>query len=349
MANLELKKNIFGMLSDGSEIELYTVNNGKMSFSSTNYGCTLTSILLPAGNGKKVDVLLGFSTLEGWVMDGLCFGTGVGRFANRIGGCTFEIDGKKYRLDDNDSGRTLHGGFDRWEKKVWSPKEVETKYGRGVEYSRVSPDGEQGFPGNLDVKQIFTLNEDNVLTLEYYATTDTPTPVNITNHAYFNMKGYDGGTVKDHEIMFKSEKVLEIGEDHLPSGKILDVEGTPFDFRTPRLLSTQIEKLKFGFDDCYCVPGFDEKDFTLREFGYVKDPASGRKMSVKTTQPGIQFYTANFLNGEKGKNGHPYGRQEALCLETQGYPDAPNHPEFPNTILRPGETYHQVTQYVFEF
>ncbi len=349
MANLELKKNIFGRLSDGTEIELYTVNNGKMSFSSTNYGCTLTSIMLPTAKGAFVDVLLGFSTLDGWVGDGYCFGTGVGRFANRIGGASFTLDGKKYQLDDNDSGRTLHGGFTRWEKKVWNHKEVETKYGRGVEYSRVSPDGEQGFPGNLSAKQIFTLSEDNILTLEYFATTDAPTPISITNHAYFNLKGYDGGTIRDQEAMFNADTVLEIKEDHLPTGKILNVEGTPFDFRTPRLISSQIEKLPFGFDDCFCVNGFDEKDFKLRDFGYVKDPASGRKMSVRTTQPGVQFYTANFLDGVKGKNGHPYGKQEALCLETQGYPDAPNKSEFPNSILRPGETYHQVTQYVFEF
>ena len=351
MGILTIEKKSFGVFSDGSEASLYTVSNGVMSFSASDYGCTLTSINLPdskKAGGKTVDVLLGFSTLEGWVQDSSCFGTCVGRFANRIGKCSFTLDGKEYKLDDNDFGRTLHGGFDRWEKMLWNSRIVSTENGLGVEFSRTSPDGEQNFPGNVDVTQTYTLDSDNNLTIEYNAVTDKATPLNITNHAYFNLKGYDGGSVFDQELYFDSDSVLEIGEDHIPTGKKISVKGTPFDFTSPKLIGKDFEKVAPGYDHFFCVNGY-KNDGTLREFCYVKDPASGRKMTVKTTQPGIQLYTANFIDGIKGKKGFGYKNQGALCLEAQGYPDAPNKPDFPSAVLRPGEKYHQVTKYCFEF
>ena len=353
MGILTVNKERFGVLSDGREVSLYTVSNGVMSFSASDYGCTLTSIVLPdskfpACSGKTVDVLLGFSTREGWIQDGSCFGTGVGRFANRIGGCSFTLDGKKYCLDDNDFGRTLHGGFDRWEKMLWNSRIVSTEHGLGVEFFRRSPDGEQGFPGNVDVSQIYTLDLNNRLTIEYRGVTDKATPLNITNHAYFNLKGYGGGSVRDQELWFDSSHVLEIGEDHIPTGKRIDVSGTPFDFRTPKLIGRDIEGVAPGYDHFFCVEGYTG-DGSLREFCTVRDPVSGRKMTVKTTQPGIQLYTANFIDGIKGKNGFCYSNQGALCLEAQGYPDAPNKSDFPTSIVRPGEEYHQLTSYCFEF
>ena len=353
MGILTVSKNKFGTLSDGREVSLYTVSNGAMSFSASDYGCTLTSINLPeskdhASNGKTVDVLLGFSTLEGWILDGSCFGTGVGRFANRIGGCSFTLDGKKYQLDDNDFGRTLHGGFDRWEKMLWDSRIVSTENGLGVEFHRTSPDGEQNFPGNVEIFQTYTLGEDNALCIEYRATTDRTTPLNVTNHAYFNLKGYNGGSVRDQEMWFGSDHVLEIGDDHIPTGRLIDVTGTPFDFRTAKLIGRDIDSVAPGYDHFFCARDYSG-DGSLKELCYVRDPRSGRKMTVKTSQPGIQLYTANFINGIRGKNGFVYQDQGAFCLEAQGYPDAPNKPDFPSTILRPGENYHQVTKYCFEF
>lgn len=349
MGNLNVNKDRFGLLSDGSVVNLFTVENGKMSFSASSYGPTLTSINLPDGKGGTVDVLLGFSTLEGWVIDGSCFGTGVGRFANRISGHSFELDGVKYELDDNDSGCMLHGGFDRWEKKLWTAEECRTEYGTGVSFKRLSPDGEQHFPGNVDVTQSFTLNEDNVLTLEYTATTDKPTPINITNHAYFNLKGYNGGAVYDQELQLNCDYILEPESNSpVPNGNKLPVADTVFDFTKPKLIGTDIAKVGAGYDHCYCMNGY-KGDGKILDMGYVKDPASGRTMAVKTNQPGIQLYTGNYIEGIKGKNGFVYHSHGALCLETQDFPDAPNKSQFPNCILRPGEVYHRVTQYCFGF
>lgn len=347
MGKLNLKKNVFGVLSDGTEVHLYTISNGKMSFSATDYGCTITSILLPAANGTKVDVLLGYSSLEGFLNSGLCFGTIVGRFANRIGNAEFTLDGKKYTTDKNDGKNTLHGGFDRYEKKMWDAREVETEAGLGIEFTRTSYDGEQGFPGNLKLSVTYTLNENNTVTLDYKAVTDSPTPVNLTNHAYFNLKGYNGGSVEDQELMLTCPEYLEVGKDLIPTGKKLSVKGTAFDFTEPKLIGKDIAKTGVGYDHCYCLAETDSEKPV--HFATVKDPSSGRKMHVATTQPGCQFYSANYIEGVQGKQGFIHHNHEALCLETQAYPDAPNKDNFPDSILRPGDEYHQITEYTFEF
>ena len=349
MSNLTIKENEFGLLANGDKVKLFTVSNGNMSVSVSDFGPTLTSIMLPTSSGAPVDVLLGFSTLEGFVQDDCSFGTGIGRYANRIGNASFELDGKKFKLDENDANRTLHGGFDRWEKKVWLAEQVDTKFGKGISFSRLSPDGEQGFPGNLKVRQVITLDGDNNLTLEYFATTDAPTVINLTNHAYFNLKGYNGGTVYDQELVLNCDSVLETEKTNpLPTGKKTPVAGTPFDFTKPKLIGKDIDQVPPGYDHCYCVTGY-KADGSLYDLGYVKDPASGRKMGVKTDQPGVQLYTGNYIEGKKGKNGFVYHKHGALCLETQDFPNAPNEPSFPSTVLRPGEEYHRVTQYCFSF
>lgn len=349
MRYLTVKKSRYGLLSDGTKIHLFTISNGKMSVSVTDYGCILTSILLPAKGGGDVDVLLGFSTLEGFVRDDCSFGAVVGRFANRIGDASFTLDGVKYNLDKNDNGaNTLHGGFDRWEKKVWNFKKVKNQNGAGVEFSRTSRDGEQKFPGTVKVKVVYTLNEDNELTIEYNAVTDKATPINLTNHAYFNLKGYAGGSVEDQELQMFSSKYVEPSDKLIPTGKLVSVEGTPFDFRKPHLIGQDIDKTDMGYDHCYCIDGYSsEKKLNLAAI--VKDPVSGRKMVVKTTEPGVQLYTSNFLDNVQGKNGFVYKKRGGLCLEAEAYPDAPNKGDFPSSILRPGETYHQVTRYAFEF
>ncbi len=348
MHDLKLKKARYGLLSDGTKIHLYTVSNGEMSFSTTEYGCTLTSIKLP--NGKEgVDILLGYSQLDGYINSSSCFGTVVGRFANRIGGASFTLDGKEYKLDKNDNGNMLHGGFDRWEKKVWNVSPVMTKYGLGVKYTRTSYDGEQGFPGTVKASVSYTLSEDNTLTLEYEAVSDKATPINLTNHAYFNLKGESGGSVEDQELQMFCDNYLEVDDKLIPTGKLIPVAGNAFDFTSPKLIGKDIADTKGGYDHCFCVRKNPDGKDSLSIAAIVKDPASGRKMIMKTTEPGVQLYTGNFINGEKGKNGFVYAKHGALCLEAEAYPDAPNKTNFPSCILQPGQVYYQVTQYSFEF
>ncbi len=349
MAGMKITKNRFGLLSDGTKVHLYTVSNGKMSVSMTDYGCTLTSILLPARKGRMVDVVLGFSTLDGVVRDTCSFGSIVGRFANRIGGASFVLNGVKYELDKNDNGvNTLHGGFDRWEKKVWKAKRIKTEHGAGIQFSRRSPDGEQGFPGAMKVTVTYTLSDDNVLTLAYNAVADRPTPVNLTNHAYFNLKGHNGGSVADQKIKLNCSRYLAVDDKLIPTGVLNDVAGTPYDFTHSRLIGEDLGKVGVGYDHCYCVDGY-VPDGSLRDIAEVEDPASGRKMLVRSTLPGVQFYTGNYIEGISGKDGIVYHKHGALCLETEDFPDAPNKASFPPVILSPDKPYHQITQYAFKF
>ena len=347
MGTLKFKKTKFGTLYNGKDVHLFTVSNGKMSVSFSDYGCTITSIVLPAKNGKEIDVVLGCSTLEGFASDNLSFGTVVGRFANRIGDAKFKLDGKEYKLDNNDSGNCLHGGFDRYEKKVWTARKILTPKGIGVEFSRFSPDGEQGMPGELHVKVAYTLNLKNELTIEYTAVSDRPTPVNLTNHAYFNLKGYNGGTIYDQELQLDCSKFVEVSDKLIPTGKLLSVDDNPvFDFRKPKLLGKDIEATGNGYDHAYCVDDFDGH---LKKFAVLKDPESGRTMTVSTTLPGCQVYTGNWIEGSVGKNGFVHKRHGAVCLETESYPDTPNHPEFPSCIVTPDKQYHEITVYKFDF
>ena len=349
MDGMKIKKKRFGLLADGTKIHLYTISNGKMSVSVTDYGCIITSIVVPDKVQKKVDLALGFSTLDGFINDNVCFGAIVGRFANRIGGASFSIDGQKYELDKNDNGvNTLHGGFFRWDKKVWKAEPVETPYGCGICFARKSFDGEQGFPGNVEVSITYTLNSMNELTLEYEAHTDKATPINITNHAYFNLKGHDGGSIADHRLTLHCPHYLEVDDKLIPTGSLISVENTPFDFRKAKLIGADLDKVGVGYDHCFCVDAYKD-DGMLRLVAELEEPASGRRMEVRSTLPGIQFYTGNYIEGIKGKNGFLYHSHDALCLETEAYPDAPNKDSFPSAIVRPNEKYHQITQYSFTF
>lgn len=344
---MKLKKAKFGVMSDGTKVHLFTISNGKMSFSVSDYGCTITSILLPYKNREPVDVVLGYSSFEGYLNSSLCFGTIVGRFANRIGSAGFTLDSVRYDLDKNDGKNTLHGGFDRYEKKVWDAKKIKNDTGLGIEFTRVSHDGEQGFPGNVKITITYTLSEDNVITLDYKAKSDKATPINLTNHSYFNLKGYNGGSILDQELTLDCPEYLEVDAGLIPTGIKVPVKDTPFDFTRPKLIGAQFDQVGNGYDHCFCLakPNGDRPV----HFATVRDPASGRKMHVATTQPGVQCYTANWIEGVMGKQGYRYHSHDAVCLETQAFPDSPNKSEFPNTILRPGEEYHQVTEYSFEF
>ena len=347
---LKIVQNRFGLLSDGTKVHLYTLSNGKMSVSVCDYGCIITSIVIPDKKHKRLlDVSLGSSTLDGWVLNHETFGAVVGRFANRIGGASFTLDGVKYELDKNDNkANTLHGGFERWDKKVWKAKRIANEYGIGVKLTRKSPDGEQGFPGNAKVSVSYLLNDRNDLTIVYKATSDKATPFNMTNHSYFNLNGHSSGNITGHTLQMNCSQYLEVDKELIPTGKKIDVAGGPFDFRTEKTIGADMSKVGVGYDHCYCLDGFTG-DGSLKTICVLGSDDGSRRMTVRGTQPGIQLYTGNFLNNINGKDGAVYQCHDAVCLETQDFPDAPNKDSFPQSILRPGNTYRQVTQYSFMF
>lgn len=351
---MKVTKQKFGVLSDGTKVNLYTVKNGNMSFSCTDYGCTLTSIVLKNKDGSKTDVLLGYSTFEGFLNSNYCFGAIVGRFANRIGKASFTLNGKKYDLDKNDGPNTLHGGFNGYDKMMWKGKMIDDDKFCGVKFTRLSPDGEQGFPGNLKLTVTYLLDENNNLSCIYNAETDKATPINITNHAYFNLAG--NGDIGDHTIQMNSTQRLEVNPKLIPTGKLLDVAGTPFDFTAEKKMGADMKEVGVGYDHCYvtemyskdnpqCGVPLDDSD--LVEFCVVKEPKTGHEMSVYTNLEGCQFYTANYIKGIQGKNGKIYESHEAFCLETQAFPDSPNQKGFPTCILEPGQKMKAKTVYSF--
>lgn len=350
MSNIKIQSKNFGTLYDGSEVQIFVISNDSMSVSCTDFGCHLTSIKLPSKNGQFVDVLLGCSTLEGYAQSDCDFGPVVGRFANRIGGAKFSLNGKTYNLDKNDNSKNfLHGGFDCYEKKLWLAKKIKNVNGEGIQFTRTSYDGEQKFPGNVDFTVNYTLNENNELTLEYIGIPDEATPINLTNHAYFNLKGYDGGSIEDQELQLDCSKFVEVDENLIPTGKLLDVkENSAFDFLNPKLIGKDISKTQMGYDHAYCIDKFADTN-SVNKFAVLKDPFSGRTMTVSTNLPACQIYTGNFIEGIVGKNGFKHHKHDAICLETEFYPDAPNHSDFPCCIFTPENPYHAITVYKFDF
>jgi aldose 1-epimerase len=348
---INVKKQVIGVLTDGSVISAYTVSNGEVTFTALDYGCILASLLMPSKSGKVDDILLGFSTLTGFVeRNGPHFGSLIGRYANRIRGASFTLDGKTYELQKNYDGKhMLHGGFTRYDKMVWQSEIAETPDGKGVRFTRLSPDGEQGFPGNLALEVLYLLNDNNELTFRYIGKTDAATPINLTNHAYFNLKGNDGGNVGRHVARIGSNKRFEIDEFSIPTGKILPVSGTAFDFTSEKPVgkdfgSPDLAQTNGGYDVCYC---FDTPSSKPEFRAAVSEPETGRKVTVSSNQPCMQFYTSTNLKPTLGKNGFTYDKMGAFCLETQAYSNAPNTPEFPQAVLRPGETYESVSVYSF--
>lgn len=352
---MKVTKQKFGVLSDGTKVNLYTVKNDFMSFSCTDYGCTLTSIVLKNKDGSKTDVLLGYSSFEGFLNSNYSFGALVGRFANRIGKASFTLNGKKYELDKNDGPNTLHGGFVRYEKVMWKAKVIEEDNYCGVKFSRLSPNGEQGFPGNVKLTVSYLLDKNNNLTCFYTAETDQATPINLTNHAYFNLAG--NGSVENHTIQMNSNKYLEVSPKLIPTGNLLDVEGTVFDFTKEKKIGKDIKDVGVGYDHCYVTEMYDPEnpqcglpldDKDLVEFCIVKEPESGHEMEVFTNMEGCQFYSGNYIKGIIGKNGRVYNNHEAFCLETQCFPDTPNQKGFPTCVLEPGQKMKAKTIYSFK-
>ena len=341
---MKVVREVFGQISGTGEANLYTITNSNgLTLKVTDYGCTIQSILVPDKNGQPGDVVLGFDTLEGYLQDHPYIGTIVGRYANRIANGRFTLDGKEYQLVQNHGKNHLHGGTVGFDKVLWQAAEFADKNGAGVSLAYVSHDMEEGYPGFLRVSVTYTLDDENQVCLDYQAITDKPTHLNLTNHSYFNLNGA-AAAVYDHELWIASSRYVVTDQALIPTGEIGSVEGGPLDFRTPKLIGKDIHKLEGGYDLCYILEG-DGKEPVLA--ARVVHAESGRCMETFTTQPGIQLYTSNFLADLTGKGGIPYRKHLALCLETQHFPDSPNQPGFPSTLLRSGETYRQRSIYKF--
>lgn len=341
----------FGKTRDGQPVHRFTLKNasGVVARLITR-GATLTELHVPDKNGKTADVVLGFDTVAGYESrDNQYFGCTVGRVCNRIAKGRFTLNGKTYQLALNDGPNHLHGGAERsWDKVVWTGRYVETKHGPGVRFDYTSPEGEEGYPGTVKATVVYALNDKNELRIDFQAVTDAPTPVNMTNHSYFNLQGAGAPTVLDHVLTIDADYYTPTDETLIPTGEIAPVAGTPLDFREPHRIGERIEPLiaspAMGYDHNFVLNG---QSGELRFAARLRDPKSGRVLEVFTTQPGLQFYSGNFLFGQKGKGGKTYAKRSAVCLETQHFPDSPNHPNFPTIILKPGQTYHEVCVYKF--
>jgi aldose 1-epimerase len=344
-SHLEAKvtKSEFGNLPDGTKVEIYTLEEGAIKARVMTYGARLVSLEVPDRSGKVADIVLGYESLAGYTADPKSyFGAIVGRYGNRIAHATFTLDGKRYQLPANDGVNCLHGGIKGFDKLLWQGKEIP----HGVELTLVSKDGDQGFPGTLTARVRYTL-EAHALKIEYFATTDKDTVLNLTNHSYFNLAGEGQGDILNHLVMIPADRYTPVDSGLIPTGELAPVAATPLDFHHPTAIAARINddneqlKLAGGYDHNYVLNG---KIGILQQAARVVEPTTGRVLTVETTQPGVQFYSGNFLDGTlHGKHGHVYSKHAGFCLETQHFPDSPNHPKFPTSELKPGQTYHDVT------
>jgi aldose 1-epimerase len=343
MKKTSLTQQEYGQV-EGKTVTQYTLTNANgMVLKLINYGGTVTDLLVPDKNGQPGNVVLGYDSLGGFLQsNNPYFGCLVGRYANRIANAKFTLDGKTYTLAANNNGNSLHGGIKGFDKVIWN---AEPLGDTSVKLTYFSKDGEEGYPGNLQAEVIYTLTADNALKIEYTATTDKATPVNLTNHCYFNLSGGTDSTILDHELMLKADKYTKVNENLIPTGENPPVSGTPMDFTSAKKVGRDIAQVPGGYDHNWVL---NKSGNDLELAATLYHAASGRFMEVFTTEPGVQFYSGNFLDGTlKGRDGINYVKHAGLCLETQHFPDSPNQPAFPNTILKPGEKYHQVTIYKF--
>ncbi|HLZ64721.1 MAG TPA: aldose epimerase family protein [Aliidongia sp.] len=344
----------FGRLADGTVVDAYRLSNaGGFAVRLLTYGATIQAIEAPDRHGQPADLVMGYASLEDYIDKPQFFGTIVGRYANRIAGGRFMLDGEQVRLAVNRLPNAIHGGDKGFDKVVWRVEEASDGAEALLRLAYVSPDGEEGYPGRLSTRVTYRLGADNALAVEYLATTDRPTVLNLTNHSYFNLGGEGTGDVLGHVVELDADHFTPVDEDLIPTGEIRPVAGTPFDFRAPKRIGAEIrdgrdEQIRYtrGYDHNFVLR--DRRPGTPTRAARVADPASGRVLEVLTDQPGVQFYTANFLMGTRvGKSGRLYRQGDGFCLETQHFPDSPNHPEFPSTVLRPGETFRSTT--IFRF
>jgi aldose 1-epimerase len=342
----------FGNTPDGTPVAIYTLRNSKgMEARIMTYGGIVQSLKVPDKNGKLGDVVLGYDDLDGYLKATPYFGALVGRYGNRIGGAKFTLEGKTYTLATNNGPNSLHGGIKGFDKVVWKATSLMTADGPALQLTYFSKDGEEGFPGNLKVTAVYTLTDDNELRLDFTATTDQPTVCNLTHHSYFNLAGQGNGDILGHIVYINADNTTPVDSNLITTGKIKPVDGTPFDFRKPTAIGARINDpdtvLQYG-------PGYDHNWVINKPMGKlglqarVYEPATGRVMDVFSTEPGLQFYTGNSLDGSiTGKDGKVYQRRTAFCMEPQHYPDSPNKPMFPTTELKPGETYQNTIIYRF--
>lgn len=345
-----MSQEIFGTLPDGSVCAVWTLTNTRGArVRLIDFGAAIVSIELPDGHGGLVDVALGFNTLEGYVSHRGCLGAVVGRFANRIARACFSLDGRDYRLRPRGGVHHLHGGPDGFDRVAWQGEWLER--GRSVRFTRRSPAGEEGYPGTCDVAVVYTLDDDMRLTVAYEATSDAPTPINLSQHTYFNLAGHASGGILDHEVTLAASHFTPVDETLIPTGESRRVDGTAFDFLRPVRIGARIDsgetqlRIAGGYDHNFVLDRTGaEPSFAAR----VHEPRSGRTLEVYTTEPGVQFYTGNMLDGSQiGKGGIQYERRSGFCLETQHFPDSPNQPSFPDTILRPGQVFRSRTEFRF--
>ncbi len=345
-----MTKREFGKTPAGETADLYTFSNSRgIEITATNYGCIITAMKVPDKSGKLADVVLGLNDFADYLRRHPYLGAVVGRYGNRIGKGKFTLNGVEYTLACNNGENSLHGGIKGFDQAVWRAREVPGAK-PAVEFTHLSKDGEEGYPGNLSLTVVYTL-EDDGLRIDYTATTDRDTVLNVTNHSYFNLAGEGTGDILGHEMQLFADQFTPVDAGLIPTGELRSVAGTPFDFRKPTVIGARIEQKDEqlercnGYDLNFVVNG---QAGTLRPAARARDPKSGRVMEVLTTEPGVQLYTGNFLNGSfRGKSGAAYGPRSGFCLETQHFPDSPNKPQFPTTVLRPGDTFRSTT--VFRF
>ena len=343
----------FGQTQDGTSVEIYTLHNSKGAEARImTYGGIVQSLTMPDRNGKLADIVLGYDNLQGYIDKTPYFGALIGRYGNRIGGGKFTLEGKNYTLATNNGPNSLHGGIKGFDKVVWHAAEAEVgKDGPELELTYLSKDGEEGFPGNLNVTAVYTLTDDNALKLTFTATADQPTLCNLTHHSYFNLSGQGNGDILGHIVYINADSTTPVDSQLITTGEIKPVDGTPFDFRKPTAIGARIndpdQQLQYG-------PGYDHNWVINKPLGQmgpmarVVEPTSGRVMEVWSTEPGLQFYAGNFLDGTiVGKGGVTYQRRTGFCMEPHHYPDSPNKPLFPTTELKPGQTYHNTIEYKF--
>lgn len=346
-----VKKETIGKTNDGAAVDQYTLSNAAgLTAKIITYGAILAELDVPDRNGKLGDVVLGFDNLKDYLERNPHFGSTVGRVANRIAKGKFALDGKEYTLAINNGPNSLHGGLKGFDKKMWKAEPKTVPNGAALELSYISKDGEEGYPGTLTVTVVYTLNNDDALRIDYTATTDKTTPVNLTNHSYFNLAGAKSADILDHELTLAADKYTPVDDTLIPTGEIKPVKDTPLDFTQPRRIGERIDQLKNfpggGYDHNFVLSNGGKAEPVLA--ARASEPKTGRILEMYTTEPGVQFYTGNYLNGKlTGRGGVVYNKHAGFCLEAQHFPDAVHHANFPSILLKPGETYRQTTIYKF--
>jgi aldose 1-epimerase len=348
-----MTKKPFGKTEDGQAVDLYVLTNKNgMEAAITNFGGVVVSLKVPDRERKVDDVVLGYDSLDGYLTNKAYFGAIIGRYGNRVAHGRFTLDGVTYTLPKNDGDNTLHGGIRGFNKRLWAAKEVATPRGPALELTYLSKDGEEGFPGNLSVKVAYTLTDQNELRIDYSATTDKDTVVNLTNHSYFNLAGQGNGDTLEHQLTIKADQFTPVDQTLIPTGEVRAVKNTAFDFTQATVIGARINqddqqlKVGRGYDHNWVLTGGIKSSPALAAEAY--EPKSGRVLEVLTTEPGVQFYSGNFLDGTiQGKGGKVYNQRYGFCLETQHFPDSPNHSTFPTTVLKAGGKYHTTT--IFKF